>query len=183
VPVRVQISRRIHRSLDPPVDHAGIARRIRGIAGPLCSPGREVTLSVVLSSDRAIREANARWLGRDRATNVIAFPSPAMAAHTAEHGILRPAPAVLDDLVPPDGPPWHAGDVIASVETAEREAGPHGRDDRTCYLVVHGLLHVLGWIHDDERSWRRMHRTTVKLLAEGLPVRRRPSARHRAGRT
>lgn len=134
---------------------------MRRVADPLVSGPRTAQLSLLLCSDRVIQDLNRRWLGRDRPTSVIAFPSPALEAHTSRTGPLDPVPGVLDPFVEA-GPPSHLGDVAVSVDTARRESRT---DDRILYLALHGLLHVLGWDHDGERAWRRMHRVTLRLLA------------------
>jgi len=82
-------------------------------------------LSVLLVSDDEITELNRRWLQRDRPTNVIAFPM--------------------------DGPQdFVLGDVVISTETAEREAAERGvgLEEHLALLLVHGILHLLGYDHE-----------------------------------
>jgi probable rRNA maturation factor len=177
--VRTLVTRRIHRTVEPPLDHARIGRRVSAIVRELCGRGRRARICLCLCSDRVIAGINRDWLGRDRATNVIAFPSPAMDAHARARGPLEPGPGVLDGLVPAGMPPVHLGDVVVSVDAAVSEAGIRGRDERIAYLAVHGVLHLLGWDHDDEASWRGMHRTTQRLLRAA--PRRGERSRPRAG--
>lgn len=162
--VSLKIRRRIHRRLDPPLDHADLASRLRRVISPLCARPARASLCVMLCSDRVIRQLNSQWLGRDRTTNVMAFPSVLMDGITQRTGPLPPVPGVLDELLEGSGPPPHLGDVVVSVDTANREQGPGGRDGRVVYLALHGLLHVLGWDHEDDRSWRAMHRKTLELV-------------------
>ena len=130
----------------------------------LLGRSRRGQVSLLLCSDRVIRELNLGWLGRDGPTNVIAFPSPVLQAHTQVTGPLAPRPGALDGCVPAAGPPAHLGDIAVSVDTALREAGAVGRDERVLYLALHGLLHILGWDHENDISWRRMHRATLRLM-------------------
>jgi probable rRNA maturation factor len=164
--VRVLVSRRIFRSLDPPFDHADVVRRVSRAARGLTGRGRKAQVSLLICSDPRIQYINREWLGRDRPTNVIAFPSPALSALTDRTGPLEPADGVLDAVAEPGPVPTHLGDIAVSVDTARREAGAAGGDARVVYLALHGLLHLLGWDHGHERAWRRMHRATLKLMQE-----------------
>jgi rRNA maturation RNase YbeY len=97
-------------------------------------------LSVVLVSDREMRRLNRHWRGRDRSTDVLAF-----AQGEGDGGA-------------PDG---LLGDVVISLDTARRQAveraAPLGREgDR---LLIHGLLHLVGYDHErSEAEARRMRR-------------------------
>lgn len=81
-------------------------------------------LSVVLTSDEAIRSVNSQWRGVDSATDVLAFPQD------------DPDQVVL-------------GDVLVSVDTAARQAAEAGLEtrDEIRILLLHGLLHLLGYDH------------------------------------
>ena len=87
------------------------------------------SLSVALVDDERVSQVNERFLSRRGPTDVIAFE--------AEQG---------------------EGEVIISVETAERQAEDQGCGlaDELCYLVVHGVLHVLGYDDLDGKSRARM---------------------------
>jgi probable rRNA maturation factor len=93
----------------------------------------------VLSGDGAVRTLNARYRGKDKATDVLSFPGPG-----GSEGL---------------------GDIVISVETAERNARDLGRTlaQELDILALHGFLHVLGYDHetDDgtmERTERRLRR-------------------------
>jgi probable rRNA maturation factor len=108
----------------------------------------EAELSVLLTSDRAVRALNRRWRGVDRSTDVLSFP-----------------------LSEPPGMGPVLGDVVLSMDTAARRARAEGRqlaEELERYLV-HGLLHLLGYDHDSPREARRMARREEDLVrAEGL---------------
>lgn len=90
----------------------------------------ESGLSIVLTDDPYIAALNKQYRGKDRPTNVLAF-----AMQEGEH--IASAPHLL-------------GDVIISVETAAREAAREGTTihDRLRILLVHGVLHLLGYDHE-----------------------------------
>lgn len=95
----------------------------------LCCEDSE--LSVLLVDDDQIRVINRTYLNRDRATNVIAF-----AMTEGDFGAINP------DLL---------GDIVLSVETAARDAVTGCLDlmDEVEFLLIHGLLHLLGYDHEN----------------------------------
>ncbi len=124
-------------------------RRLRRVAGFVVSElglsGKE--LNVVLLSDRAIRRLNAQYLGRRRPTDVLAF--------SQREGIVPgPESRVL-------------GDVALGIETAARQARELGvsLNAELDLLLVHGILHLLGFDHvAGPRERLRMRRAEARLL-------------------
>lgn len=106
--------------------------------------GGDVT--VLLSGDAEVRELNARFRGKDKATNVLSFPAPASAAP-------------------------HRGDVILAFGVCAAEADDQGKPlaDHLRHLVVHGVLHLLGHDHETEAEAEAMEALERTLLA-GLGV-------------
>lgn len=104
-------------------------------------------LTITLVGDRAMRDLNRRWRGKDATTDVLSFSQ-----REGEGGGLHP------ELL---------GDVVISVATALRNAREvgccHGAElDR---LVVHGILHLLGYEHEgDPAAARAMRRREVAIL-------------------
>ena len=86
-------------------------------------------LVVLLTDDAAVRDLNARFRGKDAPTNVLSFPAPA-------------------------NPEGHLGDVALAFGVCTREAAEQGKalGRHLQHLVVHGVLHLLGYDHmsDDE---------------------------------
>jgi len=129
----------------------GARRLLRGLRLP------DAELSVLLVSDRYMRAFNRRYRGKDRPTDVLAF------AQAEGHG------RVPDGLL---------GDVVLSVDTARRQARDHGttlaRESER--LLIHGLLHLLGYDHErspaEARRMQRRERVLAGWLAGG--PRRRP---------
>jgi probable rRNA maturation factor len=91
----------------------------------------ESEISILLVDDRQIQEINRTYLYRDRPTNVISFSM-------AEGECAAINPYVL-------------GDIIISVETALRDAEKGRLDcmDELEFLLIHGLLHLLGYDHEN----------------------------------
>jgi len=93
------------------------------------APARGAGVTVAFVSDRAMRELNWRWRGKRGTTDVLSFP-----AEQAEFEKL--AEATL-------------GDVVVSVERAEKQAAEHGLsfEREVKQLILHGLLHLCGYDH------------------------------------
>jgi probable rRNA maturation factor len=124
-----------------------LRRSARRVLEALRLPDAE--LSLLLVSDPVMRELNRDWRGRDRPTDVLSF-----AQRDGDGG----AP---DQLL---------GDVVISVDTARRQAEERGeslaREGER--LLIHGVLHLLGYDHEvSEREARRMQRRE-RALAQRL---------------
>ena len=100
-------------------------------------------VALVLTGDRALRTLNARYRGKDTATDVLSFPGPG-----GSEGL---------------------GDIVISVETAARNARGLGRTlpQELDVLALHGFLHCLGYDHetDDGTMDRLEGRLRRKILA------------------
>jgi probable rRNA maturation factor len=134
-------------------------------------------LSLVLVSDRVMHELNHLWRGKDRPTDVLAFPQDGEREGTAG---ARGAPrrAIIGERTRrPPGPRRPAriaemperllGDVVISVDTARKQAAERGHSvgAETERLLVHGVLHLLGYDHErSPAEARRMQRKERALL-------------------
>lgn len=112
----------------------------------------EAEASVVLSSDAQIKVLNAAYRGKDEATNVLAFPASDLTQS-------RPPE--------PQPPPLMIGDVIVAFQTSAAEAALAGKElaDHLSHLVVHGMLHLLGYDHRTESEAEEMERLEAAVLA------------------
>ncbi|HOD34531.1 MAG TPA: rRNA maturation RNase YbeY [Syntrophales bacterium] len=114
------------------LDIPSLRRTVRRILKQLDRERDE--LSILLVEDREIRDLNRDYLKRNRPTNVIAFPM-------LEGPFKKIHPQVL-------------GDVVVSVETASRDAKKVGMtlEDEVLFLLIHGILHLLGYNHEGSRG-------------------------------
>lgn len=110
-------------------------------------------VGVVLTDDRSIQELNLRYRGQDRPTDVLAFGM-------REESEGRP------DLVLPEGAWPYLGDVAVSVERAQAQAADyaHPWQRELELLLVHGLLHLLGYNDEGEEERSRMQARQERLL-------------------
>lgn len=104
------------------------------------------TINILFTNNEGIREYNRKFLKRDRPTNVIAF------SYILEDQTYNPEKII--------------GDIVISVEKASEEAKEAGYlfYERLIFLLIHGILHVLGYDHEkDEKEKRRMRYMEEKL--------------------
>ena len=108
-----------------------------------------VLLGIILTDDAEQRVLNRTWRGKDAPTNVLSF---AMADPAA------PAPA---------GAPVLLGDVVLAFETVAREAAEQTKPlpDHLSHLVVHGVLHLLGFDHENDAEAAIMEARETEILA------------------
>ena len=97
----------------------------------------DAELSLLLVDDAQIQELNRRYLRRDKPTNVLAFPM-----REGEFSTLHP---------------HLLGDLVISVETARRQMNRFGLDEMkmVILLMIHGILHLLGYEHEGTRKGAR----------------------------
>jgi probable rRNA maturation factor len=105
-------------------------------------------VTVLLTSDAAMRDLNRRFRGKDKPTDVLSFPS--------EH-LVRGTENV-------------AGDVAISVETAQRQGVEQGHSLATeiKVLILHGLLHLAGYDHETDAGEMQRHEQSLRARL-GLP--------------
>lgn len=107
-------------------------------------------IGLVFVNDRQIREYNRTYRNRDKATDVLSF-----SMREGEGGDLHPE---------------FLGDVMISLETAEKEAALFGRavPEQLLVLLIHGILHLIGYDHErSSKEARRMQRRE-KILFDDL---------------
>src|SRR5712671_5798950 len=128
---------------DAAVIAAAAARAVR-VTGTEAS---RCVVDVTLTDDAEQRMLNRTYRGKDAPTNVLAFPQ-AEAAPPAD------APALL-------------GDVVLAFETVRREAADQKKPfpDHLSHLVVHGVLHLLGFDHETATDAAAMEGGEIKILA------------------
>jgi probable rRNA maturation factor len=133
---------------------AAEAALARGMADAGLAPRTAIELGISLSDDTEQRRLNRDWRGVDRPTNVLAFPA-------WEPGT----------PLPPDAP-LLLGDVVLAFETVAREAEEQAKplSDHLSHLVVHGVLHLLGYDHGTEAEAAAMEALETSILASlGVP--------------
>ena len=116
------------------------------------APNSEVSL--VITGQEKIQELNRTYLDEDQPTDVLSFS-------------MYPATDDKSEFVaPPDGLN-HLGEIIISLPQAEIQAGEHGHslDREVAILLVHGVLHLLGYDHAEPEDTKKMQEHEKIILA------------------
>ncbi|MGH2626569.1 MAG: rRNA maturation RNase YbeY [Anaerolineales bacterium] len=127
-----------------------------GRAALAAARARRAELTLVLTGDRELRRLNRRFASVDRSTDVLSFGSGEPASRQNSR---------------------YLGDVVISVPRARRQAQSSGHplDTELALLVVHGVLHLLGYDHARPLDRRRMSRLHARALGRlGLRLRHDP---------
>ena len=113
---------------------------------------RSLEIGLTLADDATLQALNRDYRGIDRPTNVLSFPLGA------------------EDAAP-DIQPLLLGDVLLARETLLKEAGAQGKRpaDHLSHLVVHGVLHLLGFDHEVAQDAEEMEALEVAIL-DGLGI-------------
>jgi probable rRNA maturation factor len=122
-------------------------------------------VSLLFVDEAAIADLNARFLGKDGPTDVLAFPideEPPDSGRSPDSG--GTGPGFSGEV---DEAPTLLGDVVICPAVAYRNAPEHAGtyDDEIALLVVHGLLHLLGLDHDEPDEAEAMEAKERELLA------------------
>jgi probable rRNA maturation factor len=127
----------LRRAAQAAVSEVRRARRSRAAWTPV--------VAVALMDDRAMRKLNKTYRGKDKPTNVLSFPSG-----DATEGKRR-----------------RLGDVAMALGTVEREAKAQGKSvqDHVTHLMVHAVLHLLGYDHEADPDAEEMEAIERKTLA------------------
>ena len=133
------------------IELCGVAAGAAFHASAVQPPHAEASL--VLADDDFVASLNKQYRDREGPTNVLSF-----AAYDN-----------VDELTSlPDGMPAMLGDIIVAYDTTEREAQQSGvvLDDHLRHLVVHGMLHLLGYDHISDEQASEMEPLETKVLAQ-----------------
>lgn len=110
-------------------------------------------ISILFIGDQEIRDLNQRFRGIDRSTDVLSFPQ-----------LFEGQPETLETLI--------LGDVAISLETALAQTKKHGLslEEELSLLLIHGILHLLGYDHEiSDHEEERMRKKTRELFTMIYP--------------
>ena len=110
---------------------------------------KKTEISVLFTDDKFIRTLNNRYRGMDKPTDVLSF--------SLQEG------AVKSPEIESDKP---LGDIIISAETAKRQADTlnHSIEKELTVLLIHGLLHLIGYDHEEDKDYKIMREKESKIL-------------------
>jgi probable rRNA maturation factor len=136
----------------------------RATLGGLGLPAEGFEISLLGCDDRRIAELNEDFRGKPQPTNVLSWPSHERGARIDGNRPRPPRPG-------PEGMPAELGDIAIAWETCAREAQEQGKAvrDHVTHLLVHGILHLLGYDHVRGRDAVLMEGTEARILS-GLGI-------------
>ena len=128
----------------------GVARQVLEAQGA----GAQAELGLFIATQERVKQLNRDYLDRDEPTDVLAF--------SAGEGV----EAELPPFVPPPDGVLHLGEVIISYPQAviQAEEHHHSVEKEIAILIIHGVLHLLGYEHDKPELERQMRDREEELL-------------------
>jgi probable rRNA maturation factor len=145
--IYIQISDTISTAIEPSILETAAQETLRYAKTPA-----DVDLTIVLTGDEQLHKLNLQFLGVDAPTDVLSFPA--------------------SDPDPDTNCPY-LGDILISVERAQAQTVGHSIQDELQLLVVHGVLHLLGYDHAEEGEKAEMweiQKEVLKKLGNALAL-------------
>ena len=148
--ITIQIAHRFRGEIDESGLHRVAAEVLR-----LEEVAEGTELSLIITDDEEIRKLNRRFRGVDAPTDVLAFGGG--------------ADEQLASI--PEIPPY-LGDVVISYQRALAQAGElgHAAAEELGLLVIHGILHLLGYDHQEEAAARQMWQREERIWSDGQVI-------------
>jgi len=126
------------------------AQNARDNGSPFSGHHNAMEISILLTTDHALRRLNHDYRGIDKPTNVLSFPTLSYRDAQATD-----APVLL-------------GDVAVAFGVSDKEARTAGKSlpAHLSHLVVHGVLHLLGYDHQSDHGAKKMEELEIEILAD-----------------
>lgn len=149
--INITVSRKFSRS----VSKSWLRKTVQKVLQS-AGVGAPVEVGLVITGDRTIRRLNRIYRGEDEVTDVLAFSMSSQKGTRDKRFIL-----------PPNGI-CHLGEVIVCYPQAARQCGPQGHTvtDELELLIVHGILHLLGYDHETPAQKTHMRKKEEEILAK-----------------
>ena len=124
-------------------------KRITKLALQHLETDEKTEISLLFTDDKFIRLLNHKYRGIDKSTDVLSF--------SLQEGSVKIPGLESDKLL---------GDIIISVETAQRQADTlnHSIEKELTVLLIHGLLHLTGYAHEEDKDYKIMREKESEIL-------------------
>ena len=112
---------------------------------------------ILACSSKKIKGLNAQFRGQNNSTNVLSFPS------TPEISRLKSSPKFEANV-----DPFELGNIAIAYEICKKEADVSKKDfeHHVYHLIIHSVLHLLGYDHKEEKNAAEMEKIEVQVLAK-----------------
>lgn len=125
----------------------------KAVDAALTASARKKEVTILFTNNVVLKTLNNDWRGKNKPTNVLSFPAP-------------------KDLKVPHGEAKPLGDIALAFETVAKEAEASGKSlkSHTTHMIVHGVLHLLGYDHEGDADATKMEAKEIRILKKlGLP--------------
>ncbi len=131
---------------------AKLVLKDRGLDPDIC------TLSILACDDARIAELNSDFRDKPQATNVLSWPAEERGAEQPGAPPDLPQPDVFGEIT--------LGDIAIAYETTAREAADQGKplENHVTHLLIHAILHLLGYDHIRDQDAQLMEEIEIRLL-------------------
>lgn len=131
------------KGLGPTVKRA-VEAALLSFNSPSRGKAKKRAVIILLTNDAEVKSLNAQYRGKNKPTNVLSFPNGEV-----EEGVTQ------------------LGDIALAYETIAREAEHQGKllKHHISHLSVHGVLHLLGYDHEDDAEAKAMEKQEIAILA------------------
>lgn len=125
---------------------------------PLLDQKTSIEIAILLVGSKQMKDLNFKHRGKNYPTNVLSFPSFEGAA--IKNGKLKHL-KLHDNYL-------FLGDIICCFEAVQKEAVTEGKNffDHLSHLILHSILHLIGYDHQKPADARIMERLEIKILKE-----------------
>ncbi len=115
---------------------------------------RNFIVNLTITDNKTIQEINFKYRQIDAPTDVLSFPMLSFNE--------------LDVMFIPPGQPWLLGDIVISFEKAQEQSLLYGHSllREICYLCAHGMLHLLGYDHEEDNEKSIMRKKEEAALQD-----------------
>jgi len=121
----------------------------------------DAEMGILITGQDKMRQLHKEYMDEDEPTDVLSF------------AMREKGPLDAPDFIFPAEDAAHLGEVIISYPQAEIQAGEHGHSAKkeVAILLIHGVLHLVGYDHDQPERQKKMQareKAILKLVSEGL---------------
>ena len=113
-----------------------------------------IEFSIILTDNAAIQNLNLQYRGKDKATNTLSFPAQDIKVNQFESYKFQERFIML-------------GDIVFALKFVEDEAATQGKefDNHFAHLLIHGILHLVGFDHQSEKEAMEMENLEAEILS------------------
>jgi probable rRNA maturation factor len=159
-----------HSTTVNPKDRLSIPLIKRVVLGVLRIQGVEIPceISVLITDERTIRKLNLEYRGSDTSTDVLSFPMQELSP--MQSVTLDGWESIEPDIIDPDTGLLPLGEIVLCSTITAQQAQEFGisKEQETAYLIIHSVLHLLGYDHEDEGDDKKEMRAKEKVILKEL---------------